>query len=324
MRAVQFEQYGDYDQLKLVELPEPVPADGEVLVRMAAAAVNPFDNTVRLGRAGGHQPPLVPGNEGAGTVVQSRNPDLPVGTRVMLVGTFGFARGGTWQELVTASGAEAVKTPSAIDDVTAAATPVAYLAAEMALRVGCQLKPGQTILIPGVGGSVANAAIQLAKAKGAGRVISSSSRTDKVEQAHALGIDDVVDLSRETLSEGVMRLTDGKGVEIALDSVGGDITGQALASLAGGGKVVHMGYPGGTELKVDSMAFIWKPASIHGFNMYFLPPEEFGTAWATILPLLEDGTLKPLVARTYPLEQAAEAQRYLIEGRPMGKVVLTL
>lgn len=324
MRAVQFDQYGGYDQLKLVDLPPPVPGDGEVLVKMAAAAVNPFDNTVRLGRAGGNPPPLVPGNEGAGTVVQSNNPDLPVGTRVMLVGTFGFARGGTWAELVTASGSEAVKTPAHLDDVSAAATPVAFLAAEMALRVGCDLKPGQSILIPGVGGSVANAAIQLARVKGAGRVISSSSRTDKVDQARALGIDEVVDLSKETLSEGVMRLTDGKGVEIALDSVGGDITGQALASLSAGGKVVHMGYPGGTELKVDSMAFIWKPASIHGFNMYFLPPEEFGTAWATLLPLLEDGTLKPLVGRTFPLEEAAEAQRYLIEERPMGKVVLTM
>lgn len=324
MRAVQFEQYGDYDQLKLVDIPEPEPGEGEVLVKMAAAAINPFDNTVRLGRAGGNPPPLVQGNEGAGTVVQSNNPDLPVGTRVMLVGTFGFARGGTWQELVTANAGEAVRTPSALDDVQAAAVPVAFLAAEMALRIGCGLQPGQTMLIPGVGGSVANAAIQLARIKGAGRIITSAGRTEKADQARNMGIEDVVDLTKESLSEGVMRLTDGKGVETALDSVGGDITGQALASLAPGGKVVHMGYPAGTELKVDSMVFIWRPASIHGFNMYLQAPEEFGNAWATLLPLLSEGRVKPLIGKTFPLEQAAEAQRHLIEDRPMGKVVLTM
>jgi NADPH2:quinone reductase len=202
--------------------------------------------------------------------------------------------------------------------------PVAFLAAEMALRIGCGLQPGQTFLIPGVGGSVANAAIQLARIKGAGRIITSAGRTEKAEKAREMGFDDVIDLSKESLTDGVMRLTDGKGVEVALDSIGGDITGQALDSLASGGKVVHMGYPGGTSLTVDSMAFIWKPASIHGFNMYFQPPEQFGEAWQTILGLLTERRIKPLVGRTFPLEQAADATRYLIEERPMGKVVLTM
>jgi NADPH2:quinone reductase len=323
MRAVRFEEFGDYDRLKLVDVPKPEPGEGEVLVEMRAAAVNPFDNTVRMGYVAQVKPPLVQGNEGAGVVVGAGTEALPPGTRVMVVGGYGFGRDGTWQEFVTAGPTEAVRVPDNLSDVEAGATPVAYLAGEMALKIGCGFRPDMTLLIPGVGGSVANAAIQLARVHGAGRIITSAGRTEKVDQARALGYDDIIDLTKESLSEGVMRLTDGKGVEVALDSIGGPITGEALASLSAGGRLVQMGYPGGTSVNVDVMNLIWKPASIHGFNMYFQSPEAFGEAWATILKLLSAGKVKPLVDRTYPLEEAAEAQRHLIEDRPMGKVVLT-
>ena len=187
-----------------------------------------------------------------------------------------------------------------------------------------------TLLIPGVGGSVGNAAIQLARAQGAGRIITSAGRGEKADQARRLGYGDVIDLSQETLSEGVMRLTDGEGVDAALDSIGGDITGEALKSVRPGGRVIHMGYPGGTDLNLNSLTLIWSSkgsgatTSIEGFNMYFQPPEAFGEAWGVILKLLTDGTVKPVVDRTYPLAQAGEATRHLIEDRPFGKVVLTV
>jgi NADPH2:quinone reductase len=324
MRAVRFDRFGPYDELKVVDVPKPEPADGEVLVKLAAAAVNPFDNTVRMGYVAQVQPPLIQGNEGAGVVVGAGSAALPPGTRVMLVGSYGFGRSGTWQEYVTAGPSEAVKVPDNLTDIEAAATPVAYLAAEMALKIGCGLTPGMTMLIPGAGGSVGNAALQLARVHGAGRVITSVGRTEKAERARQLGYDDVIDLSKEKLSEGVMRITDGKGVEVALDTIGGPITGEALASLAAGGRLIQMGYPGGTTPTIDVMNLIWKPASIHGFNMYFQPPEAFGEAWATLLPLLASGRVKPVVDRTYPLAEAPEATRHLIEDRPFGKVVLTL
>jgi NADPH:quinone reductase-like Zn-dependent oxidoreductase len=324
MRAVRFDRFGDYSELKVVDVPRPGPADGEVLVKVSAAAVNAFDNTVRLGHVAQVQPPLIQGNEGAGVVVGEGTSAFPPGTRVMLVGSYGFGRSGTWQEYVTAGPTEAVKVPDNLTDVEAAATPVAYLAAEMALKIGCGIKPGMTILIPGVGGSVGNAAVQLALIHGAGRVITSAGRTEKADRARDLGYDDVVDLSKEKLSEGVMRLTDGKGVDVALDTIGGPITGEALASLGAGGRLVQMGYPGGTTPVIDVMNLIWKPASIHGFNMYFQPPEAFGEAWATLLPLLASGRVKPAIDRTYALAEAAEATRHLIEDRPFGKVVLTI
>lgn len=324
MRAVRFEHFGGYDQAKLVDVPEPVPADGEVLVQVRAASVNPFDNTLRLGRVAGVEPPLQQGNEGVGVVVGEGSADLPPGTRVMLVGAYGYGKPGTWAEYVTAGPTEAVRTPDNLTDVEAAAVPVAYLAAQLALTRACALQPGQSILIPGVGGSVANAAIQLARVHGAGRVITSAGRTDKAEQARTLGYSDVIDLSEETLTEGVARLTDGQGVEIVLDSIGGTVTGDALGALATGGRLIQMGYTAGTAATIDVMGLIWKAATIQGFNMYFQPGEAFGEAWGVILKLLVEGTVKPIIDRTYPLEQAAEATRHLIEDRPMGKVVLTL
>jgi NADPH:quinone reductase-like Zn-dependent oxidoreductase len=323
MRAIRFDEYGDYGVLKLVDVARPEPASGEVLVQLVASAVNPFDNTCRRGWVAAVQPGMISGNEGAGVVVGEGSDVLPAGTRVMVVGTYGFARPGTWQEYVTAAAHEAIKVPQNLTDIEAA-----YLAAELALVHGVGIEPGMTILIPGVGGSVGNAAIQLARIHGAGRIITSAGRTEKAERARAEGYDEVVDLSRETLSEGVMRLTDGKGADAALDSIGGAITGEALKALGPGGRLVHMGYPAGTTLEIDSLALIWGPGtgsrSIHGFNMYFQPPEAFAAAWETILPLLADERVKPVIDRTYPLEEAGEATRHLVEDRPFGKVVLTI
>ena len=329
MRAVRFDEYGDYDVLKVVDIPIPEPQEGEVLVKMSAAAVNPFDNTCRRGWVAQVAPGMVQGNEGVGVVVGDGSEQLPPGTRVMLMGTYGFAKPGTWQEYVTAGPAEAIRVPDNLTDIEAAAVPVAWVAAQLALTHGVMLTPEMTILIPSAGGSVGNAALQLARFHGAKRIITSAGRTEKADKARELGFEEVVDLSQESLSEGVMRLTDGKGVDVALDSVGGDITGEALKSLSPGGRVIHMGYTAGTDLTVNSLILIWGPqgtgsTSIHGFNIYFQPPEAYADAWGVLLPLLEDGTLKPQLARTYPLEEAGEATRHLIEDRPFGKVVLAI
>jgi NADPH:quinone reductase len=277
MRAVQFDEYGDYDVLRVVDVAEPDPGPDDIVVKMAPAAVNPFDNTVRRGWVAQVPPGLIQGNEGAGAVVGQGSPSLPPGTRVMLMGAYGFARSGTWQELVTAAPGEATRVPDSLTDVEAAAAPVAYIAAQLALTHGVRLAPGMTVLIPGVGGSVGNAAIQLARAQGAARVITSAGRTEKAEKAWSLGYTDVIDHEKESLSEGVMRLTDGKGADVALDSIGGAITGEALKSVAPRGRVVQMGYPAGTDLVVNSLTLIWSAlgaggsTSLEGFNIYFQP-----------------------------------------------------
>jgi len=322
VRAVRFDRYGDYDVLELVDAPRPEPGPGQVLVSMRAAAVNAFDDSVRRGRVAQVKAPATPGNEGSGVVVAGEG--HPSGTRVMLAGPFGFGRPGTWQEYVIAAPEEAIPVPGNLSDVEAAAVPVAYQAAQLALVEGCGFAPGMSLLIPGVGGSVANAAIQLARAQGAGRVITSAGSTAKAELAAQRGYGDVIDLATESLSEGVARLTDGKGVDVALDTIGGPITGEALASVSRKGLVVVMGYAGGTRPTIDVMHLIWKPARIAGFNGMFQPAEARAEAWSVILRLLLEGQVRPLVDRVYHLEQAGEASRHLVEDRPFGKVVLAI
>ena len=322
MRAVRFDRYGDYDVLEVAEVPRPEPGPGELLVEVRAAGVNPFDNSVRAGKIPQVKPPAIPGNEGMGVVVAGEG--VPAGTRVMLAGPFGFGRPGTWQEFVAASPSDVRLVPESLSDVEAAAVPVAYQAAQLALIHGCTFVPGMTLLIPGVGGAVANAAIQLAGAQGAGRVITSAGSAAKAARAAELGYADVIDLSSEPLSDGVRRLTDGKGVDVALDTIGGPITGEALASVGRGGLVVVMGYTAGTTPTIDSMNLIWRGARLVGFNGVFQPPAAFAEAWSVILRLLADGRVKPLIDRTYRLEEAAEACRHLAEDRPLGKVVLTI
>ena len=324
MKAIRFERYGDYDQLRLEEVPTPEPTDGEVLVRVTAAAVNSLDNTVRLGYfPSSKEPPLVLGNEGVGIVERSGASGLEEGTRVMMTGTYGVIRDGTWGEYVAAGAEDVVPVPDSLTDAEAAAVPVAYLTARIALKVG-GFSPGQSVLVPGVGGSVGNALVQLARAEGASRVISSAGATWKAEKARELGYGEVIDLSEESLDEGVMRLTDGAGVALAVDSVGGPLTGPALAALRQGGTLVTLGYPAGTEATINLLDLISKSTHIVGLNIYAQPPGTFGEAYELITKLLAEGRIQPLVSRTFPLEEAAEAQRYLVEDRPFGKVVLTV
>lgn len=324
MKAIQFKQFGDYDQLRLVDLPRPEPVSDQALIKMTAAAINPLDNTVRLGYFPmAKQPPLVLGNEGAGEVMEPGASGLAAGTRVMFTGIYGVLRDGTWQEYVAARPQDLVPVPEGISDVEAAAVPMAYLTAQLALTAAGGFQAGQTVLAPAVGGSVGNATVQLARAQGAARIITSAGSTAKAEKARALGYTDVIDLTRESLSEGVARLTSGDGVHLAIDSVGGAITGQALAALGQGGTLVTLGYPAGTQASINLLDLIAKVTRIVGFNLFTQPPEAFSRAYEVIVELLAEGQVKPLVSRTFPLAEAAEAQRYLIEDRPFGKVVLT-
>jgi NADPH:quinone reductase-like Zn-dependent oxidoreductase len=112
-------------------------------------------------------------------------------------------------------------------------------------------------------------------------------------------------------------------VDVAIDSIGGPITGEALASLGQGGTLVTLGYPAGTQASINVTDLIWKATRVVGFNLFVQPLETVAAAYATILSLLAEGRVKPLVARTFPLDEAAAAQRYLSQERPFGKVVLT-
>jgi NADPH2:quinone reductase len=261
------------------------------------------------------------GNEGAGVIEDAGASDLEVGSRVMFTGPYGVGENGAWQDWLLVRPEHLALVPDAIDDVVAASLPVAYLTAQVTLTLA-DFKPGMTVLAPGIGGSVGNATYQLARAQGASKVISTAGSAAKAAKARKLGFEDVVDLSEEGLAEGVRRITAGKGVDIVIESIGGTVTGQALSSLGIGGVLITLGYSAGRETTIDVTDLIWKRARMAGFSLFAQSPIAIADAWRNIIPLIVSGSVKPLVERVYPLSEAGEALRHLIEDRPFGKVIL--
>jgi NADPH:quinone reductase len=323
MRAMRADKFSGYDRLKLADLPKPAVSDGKVLLQMTAAGVTPLDHTILSGQYPLAKAPLVLGNEGAGVVVEGGGTDFPVGSRVMFTGPYGVLEDGAYSEWLAVRKEHLCLIPRGVDDVSAASIPVAYLTAQMALtRAG--FHAGKTVLAPAIGGSVGNAATQLARALGAKHAISSTTNRAKAERAKAIGFNEVIDTSLEKLGDGVRRITGGYGADIVIDGIGGEVLSEALGALAMDGSLTTLGYSGGRKATIDVTNLIWRRASIQSFNLFAQPQAAWADAWNAILPLLQSGAIKPVVAKTFPLEKAADALRYLVEGRPFGRVVLTI
>ena len=223
MRAIEAKTFSGYGGLRQIELPKPQPVKDRVLVRVNAAGVTPLDHTILSGGHPRAKAPLVLGNEGAGVIEDAADSGLAAGSRVMFTGPYGVRENGAWQEWLLARPEDLALVPDAIDDVVAASLPVAYLTAQITLTLA-GFKPGMTVLAPGIGGSVGNATYQLARAQGAGKVISTAGSAAKAARARELGFEDVIDLIGEGLTDGVRRITAGSGVDIVIESIGGTVT----------------------------------------------------------------------------------------------------
>ena len=327
MRQIQYRTFGGYDELQLVEAPVPSPAAGEALVRVRLASVSPLDNTARAGRmpAAAIKPfPVVPGVTAVGEVVEPGASGLAAGAPVIVTGPgLGTRRDGTWREYLAVEPAALVPIPPGVSLESAAAlsTGAGYLTAYMALTKLTSFAPGQAVLAPGIGGAVGQGSMEVARVLGAAVAISTASTTAKAEQGRAAGFE-VIDLSVETLRDGVARRTGGRGVHAVLDGVAGPLTGEALATLAPGGALVSIGYAGGTRTTIDVTDLIWRTARVFGFMFSMFAPADVLAANLKLLELLAADQLHPTVARTFALDEAAAAQRYLIEDRPYGRVLL--
>jgi NADPH:quinone reductase len=323
MRAIEAESFSGYGGLRQIELPKPQPTRERALVRVTAAGVTPLDHTILSGGLQQAKAPLVLGNEGAGVIEDAGDSGLAPGTRVMFTGPYGVRENGAWQEWLLVRPEDLAVAPDEIDDVVAASLPVAYLTAQIALTLA-GFEANSTVLAAAIGGSVGNATYQLARAQGAARVISTAGSAAKVARARELGFEDVIDLTTEGLADGVRRITAGKGVDIAIDSIGGTATSEALSSLGLGGVLIALGYSAGRKTTIDVTDLIWKRARMAGFSLFAQSPAAIATAWRDVLPLIVDGSVKPIVERVYPLAEAGAALRHLSDDRPFGKVVLAV
>ena len=328
MKAIQYQAYGDYSENRVVDAPRPDLGEGQVLVEMRTVGVNPLDNTFRSGHiylATPQNLPRIGGQTGAGVVVETRSNAFAAGDRVFVRGPgFGLVADGTWREYVAAPAASLMRTPDGVDDEHAAAylAGAGYLTGYLALTELAHFKPGQTVLAPAIGSAVGMETVQVARRLGASLVISTAGSTEKAERARAAGYEHVIDLSRESLEDGALRITGGKGVDVVVDGVSGSLTGQALAALATGGTVVIAGYAGGREAQVNVTDIIWKAATIRGFTFRLFSPETLAAADAALLGFLEEGALQPTIDKVFPMSAAPEAVRHLIEDRPYGRVLM--
>lgn len=326
MRAWLIDAADGGQSLRIVERAKPVCSGSDVLVRITAAGIVPLDGAIIRGENEATFPPaafpLTPGNQGAGVVEDPGSSSFAVGQRVMF-GAFpyGFMRDGSWAEYVAVDASHLAATPDALSDGAAAQAVVAYPTAYFALKEA-GMAQGKTVLATGIGGSVGNAAYQLAKAMGANLVISTAGSTDKAQKAAEKGFDNVIDLSQEAISDGVRRLTNGAGVDIVIDSLGGQVLADALQALARYGRVISLGFSAGRQSTITLADLILVRGSVQGYGAYTNSPEEWQEAWSYVEGLIQKGVIAPIFDKSFPFENAAEGLRYLKEERPFGAVVL--
>jgi NADPH:quinone reductase-like Zn-dependent oxidoreductase len=322
MRAVQ--AHAGERVPRQVEVPVPQPGDGDVLVRVAAAGVTPLEHSILTGLIPFARLPLTLGNEGSGRVVRDPSGRWSAGERVMFfAGPGGLARDGTYAEYALVPAGNLTTIPVGVGDVVAATLPVAYLTAALALRQA-GFAEGQSVLAPGIGGSVGNATVQLALALGASRAISTAGSTAKAQRARTteqLAGVAVIDLERESLTEGLARVAPG-GVDVVVDALAGPLFAQAIGRLAPGGRYVSLGYSAGRQATIDVTDVIWRRATVTGFSLFTASEADQAAVYEQVLPLVSEGRIVPAQDRSYPLDQARDALRRLIAERPFGKVAL--
>jgi NADPH:quinone reductase len=331
MKTIQFRDYGS--AFEVVEVPTPQLERGQVLVKMAVASINPRDIDVRNGFLRNIPPPVgtssnIVGIEGSGTVVDSKDDQqtYPIGTSVFFRQAYHLPHGGTWQEYVVATPQDLISLPPDKDMFEASAIRIPYQTALVGLEKG-GFQPGeeaeQAVLAPAVGGAVGNAAIQLVRAYGVQEPVTTAGSAAKAERAQALGYSKVIDLSRESIRDGVMRFTDGVGVDIVLDMLGGGYTGQFLSVLKPGKALVVCGFSAGAQANISIPELMGMSKQIYSFNLLATPPALRASALKSVLGLWQENRIRPLIDRVFPFTEAEQAQRYLREARPLGRVLLT-
>lgn len=322
MKAIQYDQPGGAEVLYYGDAPDPTPAADELLARIHATALNRAD---LLQRAGGYNPPPgaspILGLELAGEVV-TPNGAFQAGDRVMAVVT-----GGGYAEYATVPVGMAMRIPDTLSYEQAAAIPEAFLTAHLNLFTLGRLRAGETVLIHAGASGVGTAAIQLARAAGA-RVFVTAGSPEKIVRCVGLGADAGINYKTEAFAERVKQLTDGRGVDVILDFVGAPYWNDNLAALAVGGRLMLIGFLGGAVGQLNLGAILPKSLTISGTTLRRTPLEQkiaLTREFAAFgLPKLANGEIVPVIDRVYPLEHAAEAQRYMAANASVGKIILTV
>ena len=313
MRAIQMTEYGGPEVLQLVELPVPVPADGEVLVKVSRAGLNFADTHRRTNTyIAKDDLPLVPGTEVAGVREDS-------GERVVaLCGSGGYA------EYATAPGALTFPIPDGVEDETALALVLQGLTAWHLYRTCGRVAGGESVVVHAAAGGVGSLAVQLGKSMGAGRVIATASTEEKRALALELGADAAVDGAAEGLAQRLVEANLGAPVDVVFEMAGGAVFDASLDALAPFGRLVTYGIASGENNTVRSGDLMRRSRAVVGFWFAHClgRPAMIDEALADLFERVRRGDLRVVTGPAYPLAQAARAQADLAERRTTGKVTL--
>jgi NADPH:quinone reductase len=321
MKAIRIHETGGPEVMHLEEVETPTPAQGEVLIKIAAAGVNYADLAQRQGAyLTRTRTPMTMGFEVAGTI-EALGPGVsapPVGTRVIA-----FVEGG-YAEYAVASASTIIPIPENLDFAHAAAFAVQGLTAYQTLRESGRLQPGESVLVQAAAGGVGTLAVQLARLMGAGKVIGTASNEQKLDLVRRLGADAAINYTQDDWVEQVKKATGGRGVDVVLEVVGGDIAGQCLQCIAPFGRLVVIGAASGQRAQFSAIQLMYKNLSVVGYwlTTWLSRPDRIAAATIELMQYLATGTLQIVVGQTYPLADAAEAHRAIAERRTTGKVVL--
>jgi NADPH2:quinone reductase len=322
MKALLCTRYGTPDDLTLGDLPDPIAGPDQVIVKIAAAALNFFDTLIISGKYQ-FKPefPFSPAAEFSG-VVESIGASVTspsVGDRVM-----GFIGWGAARERVAVRADKLVQIPSGLDFERAAGLTCTYGTSYYALRERGALKHGETLAVLGAAGGIGIAAVELGKLMGA-RVIACASSDDKLAFARERGADETINYSKDDLKDALRRLTDGRGVDVVCDPVGGAYSEAALRAIAPGGRLLVIGFAAGEIPKIPLNLVLLKDCDIRGvFWGSWLENNRAGYRADTeqIARWCAEGKLSGYVQTVYPLSEAAQALKDIAARKVMGKVVL--
>jgi putative PIG3 family NAD(P)H quinone oxidoreductase len=323
MRCVEIAAPGGPEVLRIVDRPDPEPGPGDVLIDVEAAGVNRPD---AMQRAGQYPPP-----KGASDI-----PGLEVAGRIAKVGTgvtrwregdavMALLSGGGYATRAVAPEAQCLPVPTGLSMIEAAAIPETFFTVWTNVFDRGRLQAGESLLVHGGASGIGTTAIQLARARGAA-VFTTAGSDDRCAALERLGAT-AINYKRDDFVARIAALTDKRGVDVILDIVGGPYMARNIASLARDGRLVMIGFMGGTETAFDARQIILRRLTITGSTLRIRTVEEKGAIArdleAHVWPLVERGDVRPIIHATFPLERAAEAHRALDEGH-VGKIVLTV
>ena len=318
MKAIRVREFGGPEVLRLEDVPTLEIGPGHALVRMYVIGVNPVETYIRAGKyARLPELPYTPGNDGAGTIEQIGDSvtEFKPGDRVYTAGSIS----GTYAEFALCKTEQVHQLPANVSFAQGSAIGTPYATAYRGLFQRADAKPGETVLVHGASGGVGTAAVQLARARGL-RVFGTAGSDEGRKLAREQGAHEVFDHRAHDQFEQIMEATGRRGVDVIVELLANVNLGKDLTILANGGRIAIIGSRGRVEINPrDAMQ---RDADLRGLVMPNTPPAELASIHAALVAGLENGTLRPVIGKEFPLAEAAQAHRAVMEPGAVGKIVL--